>query len=170
MKAILIQGQGSTMLKSFHVAPCCYPLRLGPVSRQKKCILSGIANSSKIIFAFPVKTTKIFGQHCLHCIQTGPNILKQTRPSRIGVEVGKDTVRRAHFGVFSTSHFTRTALSSDWKVHIFRHRHFFITHRGFSFCKWRKSSMLLHSLRERMHIRGRFSLSQVDEKYEVQLK
>ena len=30
--------------------------------------------------------------------------------------------------------------------------------------------MLLHSLRERMHIRGRFSLSQVDEKYEVQLK
>ena len=130
MKAILIQGQGSSMLKTFDIAPCCYPLLLGPVFRQKKCILSGIANSSKIIFAFPVKTTKIFGQLFLHCIQTGPNILI-TRPSRMGVEVGKDTVRRAHFGVFSTSHFTHTALSSDWKVHIFRHRHFFIIHRGF---------------------------------------
>ena len=61
------------MLKTFHIAPCCYPLILGPVCRQKMHSL-GIANSSKIIFAFPVKTTKIFGQHCLHCIQTGPNI------------------------------------------------------------------------------------------------
>ena len=27
---------------------------------------------------------------------------------------GKDTVRRVHFGVFSTSHFAPTPLSSDW--------------------------------------------------------
>ena len=34
-------------------------------------------------------------------------------PSRI---VGKDTVRRVHFGAFSTSHFAPSALSSDWIV------------------------------------------------------
>ena len=50
--------------------------------------------------------------------------LIQTRPSRMGVGVGKDTVRRVHFRVFSTSHFAPTLLSSDWQVLIFRHRHF----------------------------------------------
>ena len=29
---------------------------------------------------------------------------------------GKDTVRRVHFGAFSTSHFAPSALSSDWIV------------------------------------------------------
>ena len=35
-----------------------------------------------------------------------------------------------YFEVFSTFHFAPTALSSFWKVLIFRHRHFFVTHRG----------------------------------------
>ena len=46
----------------------------------------------------------------------------------LAVSLGKDKVRRVYFGVFSTSHFP--ALSSDWKVLSFRHRHFFVTHRG----------------------------------------
>ena len=42
----------------------------------------------------------------------------------------KDTVRSLHFGVFTTFDFTPTALSSDWKVHISRHTHFFVPQRG----------------------------------------
>ena len=48
----------------------------------------------------------------------------------LAVSWGKDIVKQVHFGVFSTSHFTHTALSSGWKVLIFRHKHFFVTHGG----------------------------------------
>ena len=124
MKAILIQGQGSSMLKTFHIAPCCYPLILGPVCRQKMHSF-GYCKFLQNYICIPCKNhenlwSALFALHS----NWSQYFLIQTRPSRMGVGVGKDTVRRVHFRVFSTSHFAPTLLSSDWQVLIFRHRHF----------------------------------------------
>ena len=82
------------------------------------CPICSISSSSTA----PGDQTIQIRHRCMHLNQTSslcstlPAFVNNTFKSKIGQSQRKDTVRWVLFGVFSTSHFAPTALSSDWML------------------------------------------------------
>ena len=88
------------------------------VQNENEHILIQNPQSQTLPAAFDKADKDAFVADCKEVIIISATIIiiiakPKPRPSRI---VGKDTVRRVHFGAFSTSHFAPSALSSDWIV------------------------------------------------------